>query len=171
MALKVVNRGEAAARQPLALPSWEGVVLGGRIWAFFKSSHLHSRKLPGYLRKELSGYVSSRDSCLSKSHTHTQLTHTQDLQSSNSFIPKATGAWFVKQCTLDEVQTSPHFLFLLLCSDFLYNRAGLFKKSNLPVFLKISNNDIVIKKKLRVNLPSKQMNCGDSVENQYMFSF
>lgn len=103
--------------------------------------------------------------------THTQLTHTQDLQSSNSFIPKATGAWFVKQCTLDEVQTSPHFLFLLLCSDFLYNRAGLFKKSNLPVFLKISNNDIVIKKKLRVNLPSKQMNSGDSVENQYMFSF
>lgn len=81
-------------------------------------------------------------------HMAATQTHTHKLQSNISFIPKATGAWLVKLCSLAEVQTSPHFLFLVLCSDLLYNRAGLFKNSNLPVFLNISNNDIVIKKNL-----------------------
>lgn len=52
MALNVVNRGEAAPRQPLALLSWEGLVLGRQDLSLLLSSHLHSRKLPGYLRKE-----------------------------------------------------------------------------------------------------------------------
>lgn len=52
MALKVVNRGEAAARQRLALLSWERVVLGRQDLSLLLSSHLHSRKLQVYLSEE-----------------------------------------------------------------------------------------------------------------------